>query len=42
MRIRPDFTLKKDKGKYIVFATGQNARSFSSSIVLQKITLQFF
>ncbi|MBE6732720.1 MAG: PqqD family protein [Ruminococcaceae bacterium] len=35
MRIKPGFTLKNDKGKYIVTATGETARSFSSSIVLQ-------
>lgn len=36
MRIKPDFALKNDKGKYIVVATGENARSFSSSIILQE------
>lgn len=35
MRIKSDFSLKNDKGKHIVVATGENARSFSSSIVLQ-------
>ena len=36
MKIKPDFLLKNDKGKHIIVATGENARSFSSSIVLQK------
>lgn len=35
MRIKSDFILKNDKGKHIVVAVGENARSFSSSIVLQ-------
>lgn len=35
MRIKSDFTLKNDHGKYVVAATGENARSFSSSIILQ-------
>ena len=35
MRIKSDFTLKNEKGKYIVVATGDKTRSFSSSIVLQ-------
>lgn len=35
MRIKSDFMLKNDKGKHIVVATGDNVRSFNSSIVLQ-------
>lgn len=35
MRIKSDFTLKNEKGKHIVVATGDKTRSFSSSIVLQ-------
>lgn len=34
MRIKSDFHLKNDKGKHIVVATGETARSFNSSIVL--------
>ena len=34
MRIKSDFTLKNDKGKHIIVATGETARSFNSSIVL--------
>lgn len=34
MRIKPDFQLKNDKGKHIIVATGETARSFNSSIVL--------
>ena len=35
MRIKSDFTLKNEKGKHIVVATGDTTRSFSSSIILQ-------
>lgn len=34
MRIKSDFTLKNDKGKHIIVATGETARSFNSSIIL--------
>lgn len=34
MRIKSDFMLKNDKGKHIIVATGENARSFNSSIIL--------
>lgn len=36
MKIKSDFSLKNIHGNYVVVASGESARSFSASIVLQK------